>query len=273
MSNEINFTQSEHIICATANLIEEDKAYWVAIGGPPLMAMLLARRQQAPKVFYVVEDGTVSPQPPTYVPFISGASGAAGYRAIAWKDMNTMGFHCALGYYDYGILDCLQVDMYGNINSSIIGDDYDRPKRRFGGPGGANEIASMCWRTILMAEIEKRKYPKRVDFISSPGYLDGSPGARERAGLPANTGPYRVVSDKCIFGFDEETKRMKLLALAPWATVEDVLAGIGFEPLIAATLGTVAPPTEQQLTILRSEIDPEGRVISQGQWISYRPET
>ena len=273
MSSELNFTQTEFIVCTTANLIEEDKAYWVAIGGPPLMAMLLARRTQAAKVFYVVEDGTVSPQPPTYVPFMSGASGAAGYRALAWKDMSTMGFHCALGYYDYGILDCLQVDMYGNINSSIIGGTYERPGRRFGGPGGANEIASMCWRTILMAEVEKRKYLKRVEFISSPGYLDGSPRARERAGLPANTGPYRVVSDKALFGFDEATHRMKLLAIAPWATVDEVLSNMGFEPLITKPLGTMTPPTHEQLTLLRSEIDPEGRVIAQGKWLTYKSES
>jgi glutaconate CoA-transferase subunit B len=184
-----------------------------------------------------------------------------------------MGFHCALGYYDYGVLDCLQVDMYGNINSSIIGGTYERPGRRFGGPGGANEIASMCWRTILMAEVEKRKYPKRVEFISSPGYLDGSPRARERAGLPANTGPYRVVSDKALFGFDETTHRMKLLAVAPWATVDEVLSNMGFEPLIAEPLGTMTPPTDEQLTLLRSEIDPEGRVISQGNWLTYKSES
>lgn len=273
MSDEINFTQGEHIICATANLVENDKAYWVAIGGPPLTAMLLARRLHAPNVCYVVEDGTIAPQVAEYIPFLSGASGASHYRAVAWKDMNTMGFHCALGYYDYGILDCLQVDMYGNINSSFIGGDFEHPGRRFGGPGGANEIASMCWRTIFMAEVEKRKYPKRVDFISSPGYLDGSPRARERAGLPAGTGPYRVVSDKAIFGFDEETRRMKLLAICPWTTVEDVLENMDFEPLIAKPLGKVPPPTEEQLAVLRARVDPTGLVIDQGKWITYKPES
>ena len=272
MSEVMNFTQTEQILCTTANLIEEDKAYWVAIGGPPLMAMMLARRLNAPNVFYVVEDGTISPQPPVYVPFLTGASGAAGYRALAWKDMNTTGFHCALGYYDYGILDCLQVDMYGNINSSFIGGDYEHPKRRFGGPGGANEIASMCWRTVFMAELEKRKYPKNVDFISSPGYLDGSPRARERAGLPANTGPYRVVSDMAIFGFDDKTHQMKLLAVAPWASVDDVLKEMDFEPLIAEPLETMPPPTEEQLTMLRADIDPGGRAIGAGKWIEYKPE-
>jgi len=184
-----------------------------------------------------------------------------------------MGFHCSLGYYDYGILDCLQVDMYGNINSSIIGDDYEHPKRRFGGPGGANEIASMCWKVIIMAELEKRKYPKRVDFISSPGYLDGSLHARERAGLPVGTGPYRVVSDKAIFGFDEETRRMKILAICPWATLDDVLANMDFEPLVAEPLGTVAPPTEEQLSVLRARVDPTGLVIDQGKWITYTPDS
>jgi glutaconate CoA-transferase subunit B len=267
MSNKINFTEAEHMLCATSNLIEENKSYWVAIGGPPIMAILLARAVQAPNVFYVVEDGTVSPQPPAYVAFLSGASGAASYRALAWKDMNTMGFHCAMGYYDYGVLDCLQVDMHGNINSSFIGGDYEHPGRRFGGPGGANEIASMCWKTVIMSEHEKRKFPKRVDFISSPGYLDGSPQARERAGLPRGTGPYRVVTDKAIFGFDDETRRMKLLAVSPWTTADEVMEEMDFEPLVADPLETVTPPTEEQLTILRGQIDPEGRIVGQGNWI------
>jgi glutaconate CoA-transferase subunit B len=274
MSVEIGFTQAEHITCALANLIERNKSYWIAIGGQPLLAMLLARKLNAPDVCYVVEDGTISPQPTTSASLVPpGASGGPHYRAVAWKDMSTMSFHCASGYYDYGILDCLEVDMYGNINSSCIGDDWEHPIRRFGGAGGANEMASMCWGTILLAEQEKRKYKKRVQFITSPGYLDGSPGAREKAGLPAGTGPCRVISDKAIFGFDEGTKLMKLLAIAPWTTVEEVLAEMEFEPLIAEPLDMVKPPTEEQLGILRTEIDPEGQIIGRGQWISYKPET
>ncbi|MBL7166211.1 MAG: acyl CoA--acetate/3-ketoacid CoA transferase subunit beta [Dehalococcoidales bacterium] len=272
MSETINFTTTESILINVANLIEENKYYWVAIGGSPMMAMMLARKTHSPRAYYVVEDGTICPDPLEYVPFLSGASGAAEYRAVAWKDMNTVGFHCAMGYYDYGILDCLQVDMYGNINSTFIGGTYEHPERRFGGPGGANEIASMCWQTIFMADQEKRKYPRRVDFISSPGYLDGSPRARERAGLPANTGPYRVVSEIAMFGFDEETHMMKLLAIAPWVTLDDLLAEMDFEPLIADPLEKLPPPTEQQLTVLRAEIDPGGRVLGQGTWIEYTPE-
>jgi len=268
----ISFTQAEYIICAVANLIEHDKSYWVAIGGQPLMSVMLARRLHAPDVCFVVEDGTVSPQPTTASALIPpDAAGAPYYRAIAWKDMNTMSFNCAMGYYDYGVLDCLEVDMYGNINSSFLGGDWEHPQRRFGGAGGANEIASMCWRTIILAEQEKRRYRKRVQFITSPGYLDGSPEARERAGLPVGTGPYRVVSDMATFGFDEETKRMKLLALTPWATLDEVLQEMDFEPLIAEPLEQAPPPTEEQLTILRSEIDPSGRSIGRGKWFEYDP--
>ena len=123
-----------------------------------------------------------------------------------------------------------------------------------------------------MVDQEERKFRKRVDFISSPGYLDGSPKARERAGLPANTGPYRVVSDMATFGFDEATHQMKLLAVVPWATVDDVLAEMDFKPIIADPVETLDPPTEQQLAVLRSEIDPGGRAIGQGKWIEYKPE-
>jgi glutaconate CoA-transferase subunit B len=82
-----------------------------------------------------------------------------------------------------------------------------------------------------------------------------------------------VVSDKAIFGFDEETRRMKLLAVCPWATVDEVLEDMDFEPLVAEPVTTVAPPTEEQLTVLRAKVDPRGRVIDQGKWITYKPES
>ena len=118
-----------------------------------------------------------------------------------------------------------------------------------------------------MANQRKWALPKRVDFITSPGYLDG-PGARERAGLPTGTGPYRVVTDSAVFGFDEQTKRMKLLGIAAWTKLEDVLEQMGFEPLIADELLTIEPPDEEELTIMRTEIDPSGFIsATRGNWI------
>jgi glutaconate CoA-transferase subunit B len=106
--------------------------------------------------------------------------------------------------------------------------------------------------------------------MSSPGFLDGTEGARERAGLPPGTGPYRVVTEDALFGFDERSRHMKLIALAPWATVESVRAKMEFEPLVADELGVLDPPTQEELTVLRAEIDPTGRTIA-GQWMTYDP--
>ncbi len=261
------FTDMEQIICTTAHLMEEDRTYFVAIGGPPLLAVLLAKRLSAPKIAYVVEDGTIAPsvQLPA-PPFLIAASGAS-YRAVAWTDMNTVDFHAALGFIDYGVLAAVQVDQYGNFNSSFVGPAYERPARRFGGPGGANEIASLCWRTILMTRQQGRKFVNKLDFMSSPGYLDGSPCARERAGLPPETGPWRVVTEMAAFDFDEETRRIRLRGVAAWATVDDVLAEMEFEPLVAPSLETLDLPSEEELAALRAEVDPTGRTI-RGRWLT-----
>ncbi|HEU4759035.1 MAG TPA: CoA-transferase [Dehalococcoidia bacterium] len=272
MTDSLAFTDTEQVIIQTARLMEADRLYFVAIGGPPLLAVLLARRLYTPDASYVVEDGTIDPQVDFPVPpFMIGGS-SASRRAAAWTGMNAVASHAALGHIEYGVLAAVQVDEYGNFNSSMLGDDYARPARRFGGPGGANEIASGCWRTILMTKLQKRKFVRKLDFRSSPGFLDGSAGARQRAGLPADTGPYRVVTEDALFGFDEATRRMQLMALSPWATAESVREKMEFEPLLAAELGRLEPPTEEELAVLRAEVDPTGRTIA-GQWLTFDRET
>ena len=267
MSTLHTFTDMEQIIVSTSRLMEEDKLYFVAIGGPPLVAVLQAKRMRAPNIAYVVEDGTIAPSVPLPAPAFMVGGGSASYRAVAWTDMNTVGFHAGLGYLDYGVLAAVQVDEFGNFNSSFVGGTYDRPERRFGGPGGANEIASLCWRTILMTRQQGRKFVRKLDFMSSPGFLDGSPDARERAGLPPETGPWRVVTEMATFDFDDETRRMRLRAIAPWTTVDGVLAEMEFEPLVAPSLETMEMPSEEELAALRADVDPGGRTI-RGRWIT-----
>ena len=271
MSETRTFTDMEQIICTTARLIEEAKLYFVAIAGPPLVAVLLAKRLRVPQVTYVVEDGTIAPQVPLPAPPFLVAASAASYRAVAWTDMNTVDFHAALGFIDYGVLAAVQVDEYGNFNSTFVGPAYERPARRFGGPGGANEIASLCWRTILMTRQQGRKFVRKLDFMSSPGFLDGSPDARRRAGLPPDTGPWRVVTEMAAFDFDEETRRIRLRALAPWVTVDDVLAQMEFEPLVAPSLEPIELPSDETLAALRADVDPTGRTI-RGRWITVEEE-
>jgi len=160
----------------------------------------------------------------------------------------------------------VQVDQHGNFNSTFSGGDFDHPARRFGGPGGATEIAALCWRTVLMTRLQKRKFVNKLDFMSSPGFLDGSSGARERAGMPCGTGPYRVVTERAMFGFDGATRRMQLIGVAPWSSVDDVLSEMEFEPLVASELRVLDPPTDEELEVLRTQVDPTGRTIA-GEWI------
>ena len=268
MTYATSFSEGEAAICVAANMIEEDKTYWVVGGGAPRLATILARKLKTPNVTVITEDGCIGPKPALPTPPLGAMmSSQSCYKSIAWTSMNTVATHAALGLMDYGMLATLQIDPYGNINSTFLGGDYHHPGRRFGGAGGANEIASLCWRTIIMTTQEKRKFVKKVDFISSPGFLDGLPGARERAGLPAGTGPYCVITPQALFGYDEETRYMKLLAIAPWVTVEDVLGTMDFEPIVPAKVEKLNPPKEEELTILRVEIDPHGQTIGEGQWI------
>ena len=264
------FTESEHQICTVARMIEEENIYYVAAGGPPLLAVLLAKQRQAPDVSYILEDGTIAPNPALPLdPFMTLVSSKSDYKSVMWTDMNTTNWFASGGFFEYGILGGLQIDERGNFNSGFLGGDYDKPGRRYGGPGGATEIASLCWKTIIMTDQQKRKFVKKPDFISSPGYLDGSPDARQRAGMPKNTGPYRVVTGMATFGYDEKSRRMKLLAVAPWASVEDVLAKMDFEPEMAESIKEMVPPTDEELDILRAYIDPMGQTVSTGEWITY----
>lgn len=155
----------------------------------------------------------------------------------------------------YGFVGGAQIDPYGNLNSTIIGD-HDRPKVRLPGSGGANDIGSLVWRTIAIMQQDKRKFVEKVDFITTPGYLTG-PCAREEAGLPPGTGPYRVVTDLALMGFDDKTKRMKLLALNPDVSVEQVVENTDFTLIIPDKVGKNEPPTDEELRILREEIDPK----------------
>jgi glutaconate CoA-transferase subunit B len=159
------------------------------------------------------------------------------------------------GFIDYGFLGGAQIDPYGNLNSTVIGPHHD-PKVRLPGSGGANDVGSLCWQTIIIIRHSPRSFVPQVDFVTTPGYLTG-PGARERAGLPPGTGPLYVVSTLALMGFDDDTKRMKLLKTQPGVTIEEVVTETGFELIIPSEVGSVEPPQEEELRILREEVDRE----------------
>ncbi len=256
------FNEREHQICLVARMIEDAKTYWVAGGGSPMASILLGKKLYAPNAVYVTEDGVIAPEPALPLdPIMTMVTSRASYRALQWGTMNTVGFHAQIGLMDYGILNALQVDPYGNINSTAIGD-YEGEHRRFGGPGGADSIASLCWRTILMTDQQARKFVPRVDFISSPGFLDGSEGARERAGLPRGTGPWRVVTPWAVF--DYQDRHLRLVGVSPFVTVDQVLAEMSFKPLMADKIETLETPTDDELALLRTELDQRGQITDVG---------
>lgn len=276
MTAATSFNEREAEVCFVARLIEDGRTYWVAGGGGPMYSVLLAQRMgYAANAIYITEDGVVAPEPMLpFDPIQTMVSSRPGYRALQWATMNTAQDYAALGLIDYGILNTLQVDTYGNINSTFLGE-YPDAGRRFGGPGGADSIAAMCWRTILMTDQQRRKFVKRVDFISSPGFLDGSEQARVRAGLPEGTGPWRVVTPCSMYDYTED-RRLRLIAIAPWVTVDDVLAECEQKPELADQIITLDPPTEEELLIYRTELDVRGQMADRGGWIvleegKYRP--
>jgi glutaconate CoA-transferase, subunit B len=264
-----NFGEREFVICQISRLVEDQYIYWVGGGGEPLSSVLLAKRTIAPNLQYLTEDGVVGPEAlAPFDPLMTMISSRANYRALQWSTMNYAAEVAHLGYVDYGILNTLQVDRYGNINSTVVGPYEGGEGRRFGGPGGADTIAALAWRTILITDQQKRKFVERVDFISSPGYLDG-PGAREKHGLPPNTGPWRVYTPWAMFGYGSDCQ-LRLEAIAPYVTVEQVLGEMSFKPAMADKIETLAVPTEEELVVLRTQIDVGGQVTDRGRWIELK---
>jgi glutaconate CoA-transferase subunit B len=167
---------------------------------------------------------------------------------------------CQRGMVDYAFLGGAQIDAYGNLNSTIIGDNLQKPLVRFPGSGGANDLASLCWRTITVINHDRRRFVEKLDFLTTPGYL-GGPGAREAAGLPPGTGPYRVITNLAILGYHDETKRMEVLSLHPGVSREQVQAATGFELGFREPVAITEAPTAQELKILHEEVDPHRHVL------------
>jgi len=216
---------------------------------------MLAQKTGSPDLVILFEAGGVAPLLPKMP--ISVGDSSTFYRAVMAAGMSEMMTTCARGQVDYAFLGGAQIDKYGNINSTCIGDYY-KPKVRFPGSGGANDFASLCWRTMVMTVHEKARFVEKCDFITSPGFLSGD-GAREAAGLPAG-GPYKIITDLAVMGFDENTHAMTIESLHPGVDVDKVQSETGFELLVSPDVGRTEPPTAEELRILREEVDP-GRLV------------
>lgn len=258
--SEGKFTDTEFMICLSARSIEDASTVFVGYGMPQIAA-ILAQRLYAPSIVQVYEYGAIGPDVATPFRRNMMADARNSRRSFAWTTMNTMFAYASAGFIDYGLLGAAQIDPFGNINSTMVGGTYERPKVRFTGSGGGNEVASLCWRTILLAEHEKRRFVPKLDYMTSPGFLDGSEGARERVGLPRGTGPYRVITSVAMYDFDPATRRMRVIGARDGWDAKKICDDMMFEPIVAPKLDRLAPPTPDELRVLRDEIDPDRVVI------------
>ncbi len=247
------------IVCASREL-EDGRT--VAVGtGVPCAAAMLAQRTHAPQLVILFEAGGIAPQLPTMP--ISVGDSRTFYRGVMATSMADVMESCQRGMIDYTFLGGAQIDTFGNLNSTMIGDDYSKPQVRFPGSGGANDLASLCWRILVVTNHDRRRFVEKLDFITTPGYLTG-PGAREEMGLPPGTGPHRVITDLAVMGYHERSKRMEVLSLHPGVKAEQVQEATAFELTFREPVETTEPPREAELRILREEVDPHRYVIGRG---------
>lgn len=252
----MTYNAMELMICCAAQTLEDGCT--VAVGtGVPCAAAMLAQRTSAPNLVILFEAGGIAPQLPTMP--ISVGDSRTFHRAVMATSMADIMEICQRGMIDYCFLGGAQIDAFGNLNSSIIGD-HAKPCVRFPGSGGANDLASLCWRTMVVTKHDPRRFVPKLDFITTPGYLTG-PGAREAAGLPPGAGPYRVITDLAVMGYHDQTRRMEVLSLHPGITLEQVQANTSFSLEVKTPLAETPRPAERDLQILRDEVDPLRYVI------------
>ena len=240
----------ELLVCIASRLMDDNSTAFIGTG-IPMLAASLAQRMHAPNLVAFFEFGGTGAILEELPLAVGGEN--TFHRAIAAAGICDVMETAQRGFIEYGFLGGAQIDPFGNLNSTVIGD-FKHPKVRLPGSGGGNDVGSHCWQTIAIMRHDKRRFVEQLDFVTTPGYLSG-PGAREAAGLPPGTGPYRVVSNLAVLGYHPQTKRMMLLATQPGITVEDVVENTGFELFIPDKVESNPPPTAEELHILREEVD------------------
>jgi glutaconate CoA-transferase subunit B len=250
-------TPSELLAVMGSRQLVDDTTVFAGVG-VPLLAAALAQQRHAPRLTMVIEGGIIGPQiKPGRLP-VSTNEMRAAHRAQMLPGITDTFLFAQRGFLDYGFMGGAQIDQYGNINTSVVGADYWKPKVRLPGTGGANDIASLCREVIILTAHEKRRFVPAVDFVTSPAWLGGN-GARRRAGLLFG-GVSRVVTTLGVLGFEPGTRRMRIEATHPGVTTQHIRDNTGF-PLGEAEHVTVTePPSDDELSMLRA-LDPERRFL------------
>ena len=255
MNKALTYSSPELLTINAARLLRDGDVVFVGVGLPNL-ACNLARRTHAPNLVMIYEAGVIGAQPARLPLSIGDPTLVSGATSVC-SMYDIFALYLQRGYIDVGFLGGAQIDRYANINATVIAG-YDNPKVRLPGSGGSMEIAAWANRCYIITPHQKRRFPEKVDFRTSAGFLDGR-AERDAAGLLGG-GPQAIVTDLCIME-PEETGELVVTALHPDKTLAQVQENTGWEIKSAPDLNTTAPPTADDLHILREELDPGGIYI------------
>jgi glutaconate CoA-transferase subunit B len=250
---DLGYSKSEIMIAASARTLAGASNCFVGVGLPNIVCNL-AQRTVAPELQLVYESGVFGARPQRLPLSIGDPTLATGATAIT-SMFELFAFYLQAGLIDVAFLGGAQIDRFGNLNTTVIGD-YASPKVRLPGSGGACEIAIHARRILVIMRQAQRSFVSELHFRTSPGHSGDAEHDRARGWF--GTGPTSVVTDLGTYAFDKETGEMTLLSLHPGVDLEDVRANMGWEPKIADDLGITEPPGDEELRLIREELDPGG---------------
>ena len=243
-------TSTELMVIVAARELRDKESVLVGVGIPNLAANL-AKKLQAPNLNMVYESGAVGSNPTRMPLSIGDPCLVTGAKSIC-SMYEQFAYYLQGGRIDVGFLGGAQIDKWGNINSTVIGQ-YKTPKVRLPGSGGACDIASNVKKIIVITPHEKRRFVEKVDFLTSPGFVGGKQNWKQLK--LQGGGPYAVITNLCTMKFDENTGEMTLVSLHPGVTVEKVQENTPWKMKVSEMLEQTPPPTEKEITVLRS-LDP-----------------
>jgi glutaconate CoA-transferase, subunit B len=251
MVEALKYEASDQMIISAAREIRNNDAVYVGLG-LPMVAGLLAKHTHAPDCTIIIENGIIRTG---LFPLPAGTDTVGSqYMSDNLSGLFYVNSLGQAGFINMGFLGGGQVDRYGNVNDSLIGD-YKNPTYQFAGGGGGNDVMSFCHRTAVVLRQSKKRFPEKVDFITCPGYLDGKPGQRENIGLCADTGPGVVITDLGVYGFENGEMVLTSVHTGCGVTLDKVKAEVGWDLKVSANLKDTVPPTPEELRVLREKVD------------------
>jgi glutaconate CoA-transferase subunit B len=232
---------------AAARRLPDGATCLVGIGLPSTAANV-ARRVHAPGLVLVYESGTIGAKP-EYLPLSIGDGILAETADTVVSLVEIFNYWLQPGRIDVGFLGAAQVDRFANINTTVIGPSYSSPSVRLPGAGGAPEIAASCAEVVIIVRQTRERFVDRVDFVTSLGHGSGG-NERQRLGLRGG-GPTAVITDLGVLEPDPDTRELVLTHVHPGVTAGDARAATGWDLRVAETLETTAPPSSEELAVLR----------------------